>query len=95
MKKLVNLKNKINNWIQSNIKLKYLNNFINKKKYSINNRIISIIGKPNVGKSTLFNTLLNKNRAITSHISGTTRDTIFDLVVFKNKQYKIIMSIFT
>lgn len=87
---LQNLKNKINHWIQSNIKLKYLNNFINKKKYFINNRIISIIGKPNVGKSTLFNTLLNKNRAITSHISGTTRDTIFDLVVFKNKQYKII-----
>lgn len=37
---------------------------------------VAIIGKPNVGKSTLLNQLLNENRAIVSDIAGTTRDTI-------------------
>ena len=37
---------------------------------------VAIIGKPNAGKSTLLNTLLNENRAIVSEIAGTTRDTI-------------------
>ncbi len=37
---------------------------------------VAIIGKPNVGKSSLFNALLNYNRAIVTDIAGTTRDTI-------------------
>lgn len=37
---------------------------------------VAIIGKPNAGKSTLLNTLLNEDRAIVSEIAGTTRDTI-------------------
>jgi tRNA modification GTPase len=37
---------------------------------------VAIIGKPNVGKSSLLNSLLNYNRAIVSDIAGTTRDTI-------------------
>ena len=39
---------------------------------------VAIIGKPNVSKSTLLNTLLNEERAIVSDIPGTTRDTIED-----------------
>jgi tRNA modification GTPase len=37
---------------------------------------VAIVGKPNAGKSTLLNTLLNEERAIVSEIAGTTRDTI-------------------
>jgi tRNA modification GTPase len=51
---------------------------------------IAIIGKPNVGKSTLLNTLLNENRAIVSDIAGTTRDTIEETVNINGILYRLI-----
>lgn len=45
---------------------------------------ISIIGKPNVGKSSFMNQLLNENRAIVTAIPGTTRDTIEEKISIRN-----------
>ncbi len=51
---------------------------------------IGIIGKPNVGKSTLVNTLLKEERVIVSNISGTTRDAIDSKISYDGKNYVIV-----
>ncbi len=50
---------------------------------------LTIIGRPNVGKSTLINKILQENRLITSPIAGTTRDTISTNFKYKNTLFKI------
>lgn len=51
---------------------------------------VAIIGEPNVGKSTLLNTLLKEERAIVSEIPGTTRDTIEDELVINGVVFRFI-----
>jgi GTPase len=51
---------------------------------------IAIIGRPNVGKSSLLNAFLGENRSIVSPISGTTRDAIDTLLELDGKKYRII-----
>ncbi|MBI4715508.1 MAG: ribosome biogenesis GTPase Der, partial [Nitrospirae bacterium] len=48
---------------------------------------IAVVGRPNVGKSTLINTLLKKERLVTSPVPGTTRDTIDTLVTYYRRPY--------
>ena len=51
---------------------------------------VAIVGKPNAGKSTLLNSLLNENRAIVSEIPGTTRDTIEELINIDGIIFRLI-----
>lgn len=51
---------------------------------------VAIIGKPNAGKSTLLNALLNEERAIVSDIAGTTRDTIEEVLNIKGILFRLI-----
>lgn len=51
---------------------------------------VAIVGKPNAGKSTLLNTLLNENRAIVSDIAGTTRDTIEEVLNIDGILFRLI-----
>lgn len=51
---------------------------------------VAIIGKPNAGKSTLLNSLLNEDRAIVSHIPGTTRDTIEEVINIDGILFRLI-----
>jgi tRNA modification GTPase len=49
-----------------------------------------IAGRPNAGKSTLLNALLNEDRAIVSHIPGTTRDTIEEVLNINGINFRLI-----
>jgi tRNA modification GTPase len=51
---------------------------------------VAIIGKPNAGKSTLLNALLNEDRAIVSEIPGTTRDTIEEVLNIEGILFRLI-----
>lgn len=51
---------------------------------------IAIVGKPNVGKSSILNKLLNTDRALVTEIPGTTRDSIDTEIIFSNKRLILI-----
>ena len=55
-----------------------------------NNIKISCIGRPNVGKSSLVNALLNEERVIVSNVAGTTRDAIDTKFVYNKEEYTLI-----
>lgn len=48
---------------------------------------VAVIGRPNVGKSTLVNTLLGQERVVVSEVPGTTRDPIDSIVTYQNRRY--------
>ena len=50
----------------------------------------SIIGRPNVGKSSLMNALLNEERVVVSNVAGTTRDSIDSVLKYHNEEYVLI-----
>ena len=63
--------------------------YIEEEKKSENIRI-AIVGKPNVGKSSIVNALLNKERVIVSDISGTTRDAIDSKVKYEGEEFILV-----
>ncbi len=79
-KSFINLKDKIN----------YIINASNVVKKFINGIHIAIIGKTNVGKSSIFNMLLGMDRSIVSNIAGTTRDSLHECIYIDGIPYYLM-----
>ena len=65
-------------------------NFHEKEKEEDTRLKFSIIGRPNVGKSSLTNALLKEERVVVSDIAGTTRDSIDSVLKYHNEEYVLI-----
>lgn len=63
---------------------------ISNHPFNNNHLSIAIFGKPNAGKSTFLNTLVEYNRSKTSPIAGTTSDFVIDYIKYKNRNIKFI-----
>ncbi|MDR2511660.1 MAG: tRNA uridine-5-carboxymethylaminomethyl(34) synthesis GTPase MnmE, partial [Bacteroidales bacterium] len=83
-KRLKNLLQQINSEVEALLKSFKSGNAVK------NGILVTIIGAPNVGKSTLLNALLNDDRALVSEIPGTTRDTVEDEITLNGTKFRFI-----
>lgn len=68
-----------------------VSNFQKKEFYAEDKRLkFSVIGRPNVGKSSLINAMLNEDRVIVSDIAGTTRDAIDTVMKYNDEEFVVI-----
>lgn len=65
-------------------------NFHTSEEKEDNRLKFSIIGRPNVGKSSLVNALLNEERVVVSNIAGTTRDATDSILKYNNEEFVLI-----
>jgi len=65
-------------------------NFHEQEAVEDNRLKFCMIGRPNVGKSSLMNALLNEERVVVSNIAGTTRDSIDSVLKYHNEEYVLI-----
>lgn len=61
-----------------------------KEKKDENTIDVAIIGRPNVGKSTLLNSILGKSKALVSEIPGTTRDSVDAEIIFEGQRLRFV-----
>src|SRR5215211_7799112 len=52
--------------------------------------VVAIIGRPNVGKSTLFNRLIGSRRSIVGDLPGITRDRIYGMAEWQNRAFRVV-----
>ncbi|MEP7343400.1 MAG: GTPase, partial [Acidobacteriota bacterium] len=52
--------------------------------------VVAIIGRPNVGKSTLFNRLIGSRRSIVGDLPGITRDRIYGIAEWQNRAFRVV-----
>lgn len=62
----------------------------NEKENNNNDLSVAIIGRPNAGKSTLFNAIVGENRSITSDLAGTTRDSVYVNIEHEGNTVKLV-----
>lgn len=78
--RLVEINSKLNSFLDDEKRTSYIRDGLN----------LAIIGRPNVGKSSLLNALTNKERAIVTEIPGTTRDTIEEFINYEGLNIRLI-----